>query len=103
MVLVTYRDREMSRVPSESFRSSQFSRLFCALCATHALLSTKYKKLLSVIEDLTDELVARLDSLSFMGIAIFDFILVTAAIVTGEEYGLDSHCTFIRIIFETQL
>ncbi len=42
-----------------------------------------------------DELVARLDSLSFMDIAIFYFILVTAAMVTGEEYGLDSHCTLI--------
>ncbi len=33
---------------------------------------------------------------SFMD-GIFD--LVTVAMVTGEEYGLDSRCTFIQTVF----
>ncbi len=35
---------------------------------------------------------------SFMDVAIFDFTLVTVAMVTGEEYGLDSRCTFIQTV-----
>ncbi len=36
---------------------------------------------------------------SFMDGAIFDFTLVTVTMVTGKEYGLDSHCTFIQTVF----
>ncbi len=36
---------------------------------------------------------------SFMDGAIFDFTLVTVAMVTGKEYGLDSRCTFIQTVF----
>ncbi len=42
-------------------------------------------------------------NLSFMDVAIFDFTLVTVAMVTGKEYGLDTCCTFIQIVFQTQL
>ncbi len=40
---------------------------------------------------------------SFMYIAIFDITLVTVTMVTGKEYGLDSRCTFIQTVFQTQL
>ncbi len=36
---------------------------------------------------------------SFMNVAIFDFTLVTVAMVTVKEYGLDSRCTFIQTVF----
>ncbi len=36
---------------------------------------------------------------SFMDGAIFDFNLVTVAMVTGVEYGLDYRCTFIQTVF----
>ncbi len=35
---------------------------------------------------------------SFMHVANFDFTLVTVAMVTGKEYGLDSCCTFIQTV-----
>ncbi len=38
-------------------------------------------------------------SFSIMDVAIFDFTLVTVTMVTGKEYGLDSHCTFIQTVF----
>ncbi len=34
---------------------------------------------------------------SFKDVAIFDLTLV--AMVTGKEYGLDSCCTFIQMVF----
>ncbi len=40
---------------------------------------------------------------SFMYVAIFDITLVTVTMVTGKEYGLDSRCTFIQTVFQTQL
>ncbi len=40
---------------------------------------------------------------SFMDVAIFDFTLVTVAMVTGKEYGLDSRCTFMQTVFEMLL
>ncbi len=36
---------------------------------------------------------------SFMHVANFDFTLVTVAMVTGKEYGLDFRCTFIQTEF----
>ncbi len=36
---------------------------------------------------------------SFMNVAIFDVTLVTVAMVTGKEYGLDSRCMFIQTVF----
>ncbi len=36
---------------------------------------------------------------SFMDWPTFDFTLVTVAMVTGEEYGLDSCCVFIQTVF----
>ncbi len=36
---------------------------------------------------------------SFMDCPTFDFTLVTVAMVTGEEYGLDSRCVFIQTVF----
>ncbi len=36
---------------------------------------------------------------SFMDCATFDFTLVTVAMATGEEYGLDSRCMFIQTVF----
>ncbi len=38
-------------------------------------------------------------SFSFMDVAILDFTLVTVAMVTAKEYGLDSCCTFIQTVF----
>ncbi len=54
---------------------------------------------------------ARLDSchvrsdktFSIIDIAIFDFTLVSVAMVIGKEYGLDPHCTFIQTVFQKQL
>ncbi len=40
-------------------------------------------------------------SFSFMDVAIFDFTLVTVAVVSVKEYGLDTHCTFIQTVFKT--
>ncbi len=57
------------------------------------------------------ELEARLDSchvrsdktFNIMDVAIFDFTLVTVAMVTGKENGIYSRCTFIHTVLQTQL
>ncbi len=43
------------------------------------------------------------NTFSFIAVAIFDITLATVAMVTGKEYGLDFHCTFIQTVFETLL
>ncbi len=95
-----------------SFPPEPLPSALCSARDSNMLRSLpKYIKLLSVNEDLTEELAARLDSchvrsnktFSIMHVAIFDFTSVTIAMVTGKEYGLDSRCTFIQTVFQMQM
>ncbi len=101
---VAYSDWEMSCVSSESFRSRQF----CVLRAIQMLhYPPKYKsccwlmKIWQKISQLDWTLVVSESdkTFSFMHVAIFDFTLVTVAMVTSKEYGLDALCTFIQTVF----
>ncbi len=47
----------------------------------------------------SDGEISYLSSEGFTDVAVFDFTLVTVALVTGKEYGLDSRCTFIQTVF----
>lgn len=60
--------------------------VLCSVCDSSALLSTRVWNLLSVDGDLTDELLFGWTLVMLE----CDIILVTVAMVTGKEYGLDT-------------